>query len=274
MKSPKLPDTSDTKQRQFAGPVQAEWDFSQCPDDRLYYCWAYEFARESPTLIEHYRHDQKMAQKHSDKFMFDDGGNWHHPVNVWSKHALWKLEKSACVNMLVIAAGFPDAPYVKTKHKPARVKPFVQAWTKQMRLKHLVSDGQLDDFKGLGGIHNILDKLPNLPKSHILRIRWDFSNKELVEAFKVWLKRSRPFKAHLDCRGKSAFKKYGADLKALSAYRLMRTLSVTEAIAHMKKCGRNPLFQKECDWFTARKRAAKVLRQEFNTEPYFAERIG
>lgn len=253
-------------------PAQAEWDFSQCPSERLYYCWAYEFARESPTLILHYREEQKLAKEHPDQWMFDADGNWHHTVHRWGRNP--PFPRPIPVNELVIAPGFPEVPYLQTKHDPFRVSPSGRLWTTKEKLERLVSNGHQDDFKQLGRDEDELNQIPWLPKAHVVRVRWDYSNKELMKAFKLWLEKNRPFPAIQDGRGKSKLKKYETDLKALAAYRLMRTFKVPEAMDYMKKCGRNPLFQKECDWSTAKSRAANVLRQEFDTEPYFSDGLG
>lgn len=250
-------------------PAQAEWDFSQCPSERLYYCWAYEFARESPTLILHYREEQKLAKAHPDQWMFDADGNWHHTVHRLGRFPPFHRTQPVPVNQLVIAPGFPETPYLQTKHDSSSASPSGRPWTAEEKLERLVSNGHPDDFKKLDRDHHELNECQWLPKPHVLRIRWDFPPKELIKAFKLWVENNhnRPFPALRDGRGKSVLKKYEADLKALSAYRLLRTLTVPEAMDHMEMCGRKPLFRKECDWFTAKSRAAKVLREKFATEP-------
>ncbi len=149
--------------------------------------------------------------------------------------------------------GFPEVPYLLTKHVPWKY------------------DGNPGDFDDLLIGLNVMDaerakKYTPPPAPHYfaqLYIRWEAADKTLVRGFKRWLKKRRPYPPKTR-RGKSAVKGFMADLKALGAYRLMKVMSAVEAIKHTAKVRRgNPLFQKEPDWYKARKRAGAVIDRYF-----------
>lgn len=93
-----------------------------------------------------------------------------------------------------------------------------------------------------------------------MRIDWSYSNKMLSQYFNIWLLQNRPIKGKSQT-GKSQAKKSFANLKALGAYRLLKTMTAQEASDYVSKITNGAqLFKNLADWYLARKRAENLLK--------------
>ena len=162
---------------------RVEWDFSSCPEDRLGFCLAYEYAREVPEIIERF----EQAQKH-DRSQFDEHGQWHHIFYSYTE----RNEKEPG-DVLDAPVGFPDQPYLKTTHHvhPGSYYPFLVGH----RPLHPVvvnPDGTYE----VGGRH-----VPG-PVFHF-QIDLRFADKPIVEAFAEWLEKTHGDREAIEKRGRS-----------------------------------------------------------------------
>jgi len=221
--------------------TQHEWDFSSCPDDRIDYCWNYEFARESQSIIEDYEDARKnpIGGRKGDP-RFDRYGNWHSQINIFDSEG--EFDDSL---YLELPPGFPKVPYLKTKHK---------VWESDFEIKMSAKVRDAKEFEF---------SAPR-PAAHYfahLYIAWHESDKRLVEDFRIWLKKNRPMKP-MRRQGLAPKRAKLADLKALGAARLLRYFTVKEADIYVRGCNR-PMYEKPSDWSQAKGRAKRILEKWF-----------
>ena len=151
-----------------------EWDFSSCPDNRLYFCFTTEFAREIPEIIKQFYHDQEHNPK-----KFDEGyGQWHHIIFSDTGN-----KEGACLEVIDAPEGFPEKPYLSTFHHidDTSYLPY-DVGRKPLRPVVVKPNGgyQADDWKP--------DNLRPDQVEHF-QIDWDFSDAAIVAAFAEWLKK-------------------------------------------------------------------------------------
>ncbi len=223
--------------------LREDWDFERCPERDLYICWAYEFARESPTIVEEY----KDALNYTIERQVIHPGFDAHGVYQRQLDLLDHEGEFVDAVYLELPIGFPDTPYLLTGHKHE-----VHNAGKSF---HFTSVRNAEDAKGWGPGW----KTP----AHFrhLHISWERPDKVIIRDFGQWLKKNRPFPS-ISKRGKSVKKKMYADLKALGAARLLRRFTAREAHNHTQKDGQK-LYQKVPDWYEARTRAKRVLKMWF-----------
>jgi hypothetical protein len=223
--------------------AREEWDFGSCPEGRELYCWGYEYARESAAIIADYRD----CKERPESGCFDEHGNWSDTISIFDSDG--ELDEQIAIEL---APGFPEVPYLKTKHVPWK-------W-----------EGEPLDLEFLAGAPvRDAGKLENYypqPAPHYfahLYIGWEAADKTLLRAFGRWLKGHRPFPARTK-RGKSPAREFMADLRALGAWRLLQRMSAREALEHTSKFVRGGLYAKIPDWYGARRRALRVLGKYFS----------
>src|SRR5208282_3113462 len=85
-----------------------EWDFSECPREKVYFCYTYEFIRETlrevPAFIKRFDH-----AKPDD---FDARGNWHTHVMTQPN----ERDEIDFFEIIDAPQGFPNQPYLKLDH--------------------------------------------------------------------------------------------------------------------------------------------------------------
>lgn len=97
-----------------------------------------------------------------------------------------------------------------------------------------------------------------------LHFDWRKPDKTLLRDFKAWLLENRPLPCD-ETRGGSKESFYMASLKSLGAMRLLKAYSLDLAIEHTsQKPRKNPLYTKRSDWYLARKKAQRILRDVFS----------
>jgi hypothetical protein len=218
--------------------------FESCPEGREQYCWGYEYARESDVIVADYRD----SMKHGTPGEFDEHGNSWRTITILDADG--ELEEQIGIEL---PPGFPEEPYLRTAHVPWKLK-----GEPLLDLEELIGWSVMD-------AEQVKHYRPPPAQRYFahLYIQWEAADKTLVKDFRRWLKAQRPFPAKTR-RGKSAVREFMSDLKALGAYRLMRVMSVAEAIRHTAKLRRgNPLFLKGPDWYKARRRAKAVIERYF-----------
>jgi hypothetical protein len=220
---------------------RSEWDFRQCPRGRERYCWAYEFAREIPSINASYEDDvRELLAKNGDHYAFDKHANWHHEIQIFGSEG--ELDDEIT---LEIPFGFPEKPYLSVEHTP---------YSSDLKLKPF---SKVRDAEKMQFADERLKQAENFAHLHIM---WTAPDKEIVRSFREWLKTHRP-RAPITRRGKSATRLYMADLRALGAWRLQVKRKLTAEIAHRatEQICKQPLFSKLPDWYSAKKRAEAVL---------------
>jgi len=239
---------ADARTKSGAGewkpPPREDWDFEACLEvGRERYCWGYEYARESPAIIAQYRD----CKEHPEPGYFDEHGNWLHTISIWDSDG--ELDEQIAIEL---PPGFPDVPYVNAKHVPWE-------WEGEpLDLEELTGWSVMD-------AERVKDYSPPPAQRYFahLYVRWEAADKTLVKDFRRWLKAHRPFPAKTR-RGKSAVREFMADLRALGAWRLLRSMSAHEALEYTSKFVRGGLYAKIPNWYEARKRARRVRARYFS----------
>jgi hypothetical protein len=92
-----------------------EWDFSRCPDNRIYQCWAYEFARKAPSIVAEYEERKRTAIDIDGTLVhlgFEADGNYRRVIDVFDEKDEFEDQI-----FLDLPPGFPDVPYLKTNQQ-------------------------------------------------------------------------------------------------------------------------------------------------------------
>lgn len=222
-----------------------EWDFSQCPEDRIYQCWAYEFARESPSIIAEYQKRKRTPIDIDGRLVhlgFEPDGNYRRVIDVVDENGEFEDQI-----FLDLPPGFPDVPYLKTNQKVYESKFKVRVTSRKVR--------NAEEATRVAHQHRTPEHFAHL---HIF---WEAPDTTLIKDFGQWLKENRPFPP-FEKRGNSNTKITLADLKALGATRLLRGFTVLEAMEHVRTLNRC-LFVKPDDWYEAKRRVKRVLKKYF-----------
>ncbi len=273
---------------------QTQWDFSKCPEAELSFCVAYEYLRQVALL-----HRKRLGKKWSPlafaemfkgyfhngkRYEFKglvDGLNNPFEINLAVKQT-YGLAASAC-------SGFPDSPYLKlpVEERQRLIKVFsfdrwrpdqptmaqetfvhiflepkaalelyqyhIAEWTRQ-NLGQSAPERWIVDYDGFGF------------ELGVIRLNWASSDKQMIEAFKDWLKNNRPadVKRH-ETRGSAKMSEY---LKYLSALRLLTVMSATEAADFTQKICGESLYGIDDNWYDARKKANQFMRDL--SSPFFS----
>ena len=238
-----------------------EWDFSTCPEDRLGFCFAYEYARAFPEIIKRFRH----AKKH-DRSQFDHHGQWHHVISsdMYSEDGVY-------LEVIDAPVGFPKKPYLQTTHHITK-ESLVPFNTGQILLRSVVITPE-GHYRAEGV------RAPVDPEevSH-LQIDLRQADKHLIKAFAQWLKKAHGKRQKLETRGRGA-RRTRTDLKALGAVRLMRhfakhglTMEAARQYAGSQSIPKKwRLYEEQTDWSEAKKTVQAIKEQWLMGNPWYME---
>lgn len=231
--------------------AREEWDFGACPEGNEYSCWAYEFARECPKIraaVQAADDNRKAGTARKLDAAVDEDLNWHYEISIYGSDG--EVEDVTVLKLPL--EHFPHTPYLSIKNPRKRRTPSKKEseFLLNFRLRSFGETGF--GPKRLGASSRI-----------ILYIDWNAPDDTLRRAFARWLKTHRPFPDKSQ-RGKSLSKRRFADLRALGAYRLLKTMSVLEAMDFSMAKRGSPLYAKPADWSTAKRRVRQVLRTNFS----------
>jgi hypothetical protein len=246
------------KLKAASGKVLAreEWDFSACPDNRLYFCFSYEFAREVARKTPTFRTRFEKAPKDE----FDEAGNWHYMLTgpEDENHHFEFLE------IIDAPTGFPDKPYLSLNHQITRrsYHPFQQGFPFVAQLEP-IREVHFDGRTFHSG--DLAEQMNLLPYDfHSLQIDWSYPTSEIMRAIQQWLESQRPSPPQ-QRRGHNAARYYRRALKELGAARLIEACgSVGDAWTYTVDLGVNDwngLFTQEHEWYTARKRTDEIVKE-------------
>lgn len=253
-------------------PSLQDWNFEACPIDRLHYCFAYEYCRHIPTVVEAFKRAKakQQAGKPMDKLScFDKNGNWRYPFII---PPLIEGGNSQAV-VLHAPPGFPDKPYLQIKHVidgSNPLHPFVSnkiaLWEVRKRAdsRYVFVDGPSPAMVRIykSGTAELCSSTLSQNEVYHFSIDWSCSRTSIVAAFNGWLKKNQP-KAN---QRNVDIGRYQADLKALGAYRLLRCRkTITSAIAYSQLartakglCGTS-VFVDDSSWTDAKQRAEAII---------------
>jgi hypothetical protein len=229
-------------------PAREEWDFSRCPDHQVYYCFTYEYARQSPALVAQFHHDEQH-----DPPSFDLYGQWHHVF--WRKAP---KGDDGWPEVIDAPFGFPDKPYLLTRHYLCDDSRRPLGRPLQPLLPVAMNpDGTYQiDIPGEGEEVSPEDL-------SIFKIDLRCANKPIIAAFARCLKSMRGKRKPLELRGKDEVDQCRADLLALGAYRLIRHFKSAPAAAKHTEdlgfTGNLRLFSEPSRWYKAKARAEAIL---------------
>jgi len=238
-------------------PAREEWDFSACPKDKLYFCFAYEIARDLARTLPAFRarFDKAPASE------FDENKNWHYFLTGGLDESGGNFD---LVELVEAPQGFPKKAYLTLNHQPTRASyhpfnvgfPFVkQEWP----IQEIFFDGQAFHSGDLAEQMNL-----NPRDFYSLTIDWNCSPKEIAKAFQKWMEAKRPHPPR-ERRGKNSVRHYRRRLKELGAYRLIEACgSLHAAWDYTMDIGLNKgrgLFTQEYLWYDARNKTRKILAE-------------
>jgi hypothetical protein len=237
-------------------PAREEWDFSLCPIGRENDCWHYEFARECQWILDEF----VLQKKEKARFVegkwpsngFDRRGNWHfHHYESYDERQEWALA-------FFVPLGFPEKAYLKTSQ--THYEPPVMRGLKCL-------NPPFWDFDEMSKELGSRSPFRKREDGHSIFIDWQITDKEIMALFKEWLKRNRK-RPPLEYRGRSRPKQQLADLKALGAHRLLRHGTAEAGLAYTGRFIKSGLYAKISDWYEAKARALKVLKNSFQYQKF------
>jgi hypothetical protein len=227
---------------------------SQLPAEHLRFCFAYEYAREVPRILEAFKADKEAGRG------FDEHGNWHFVVYVPEPIPNATIDFPPAPAALVLEPldappGFPDKPYLQTKHiiTERAYEPFYPPGRGPTPVASVEWNGVC-----------WLAKEPKCPREHVyfLGIDWTKPETALRDAFVSWMRENKPPYMVAEMQtGKDERDKWFTLLKALGVYRLARHYgTVAEAFRQLDKLGQTGvLYSHEADWNRAKKQAERVI---------------
>lgn len=235
-------------------PPQEEWDFSKCPPERRFLCLGYELAREIEPIKDAYS-KAKASRKG-----FDEYGNW---------VCLWRMDRAPTLGpflmvrsflLLHLPPGFPGMPYLRTQHRlPKELRVNGRDLTEWVTIPPLVEAATVENGKAY------TEDGTAVPVEDVctLFINWNAPKEVLGSAFERWAEKYRP-RPEVPTRGNASLAALlKSELKALSAYRLLKTLSITKAGEYTSLLGVNEgmgLFRNVGEWSKADRHARALIQ--------------
>lgn len=221
-------------------PLAAEeWDFERLIGQRkldakqVDFCRTYEIAREIPKIKDAFNRDIEYQERD------DISVSWRAIVSLGICNPPESFDPF--VEVLDVPDGFPSKPYLSIfkGHKPS-TKGFTP-------------------FSNLPSVRTVMSSQPDVD-AYQLYIEWYRSDKNLIGAFKEWLKLNRPYPP-VEHRGLNQQTVSIADLKALGAHRLIRHCKTADAaLNYTIQCGHlHGLYASLSDWSKANARARKMI---------------
>jgi hypothetical protein len=241
-----------------------EWDFSTCPNDELFECWFYEFTRQIPAVRAAVLKWRGKSATY-EGLIARSGGQYKALLFAATFHYQpeWPLKPylsiSASERQRRRRLLFPDS---NQRAMGLSLNPSVALYnltesyglcqlTNQFR-KSISAHGRPFAYR------DGMDDEPPMGELALLEINWNSSDKQLLAAFREWLKIHRP-KGTPVCPvlegGKSYPKQERADLKALGAYRLLR--AAAGDLSRLSE--QEQLYQEQAAWIKARTRAKERI---------------
>ena len=244
------------KKKSGVKPPQEEWDFSTCPPERRFFCFGYEFAREVEPIKDAYS-KAKASRKG-----FDEYGNW---------VCLWRMDREPVRGpflmvqggslLLHLPPGFPGTPYLKTQHRlPKELRINGRDLTEWATVPPLVETATVEN----GKVYTEDGTAVPVEEVYTLFVNWNAPDTTVGSAFERWAAKHRPRPPVPTRANASLARLLESELKALSAHRLLKTLSITEAMnyAFDLNVGKNGmgLFTDSGDWSKADRRAKALIQ--------------
>ena len=194
--------------RQSPEPPQvprAEWDFGSCPNDELFECHAYEYARETPATVEDVRSLRKRVTPLFEELV---------------KALRDRIDRTARVMALFwYCPEFPDKPYltIPIAERQRRLRTLWPPASAAITLKPKIIPPDIVQRLALERLFYGSLELA------LFEIDWTETDTYLSDAFFNWLRENRPTGIkQFQTRGAGNFqRKWSDDLKALGAKRLL-----------------------------------------------------
>lgn len=260
----------------------AEWDFRAVPDDELYPCQWWEYARESARIRAFYRPEDSdfFPSPGSDPELRDLHGNLIHParrrvVNPARMQFLKLLREHALsVNATVDhahRAGLEQAPLDQPWQRlplgvrRAVVEELAPYFAKMPWLTFLPFN-RCSDLRdtGLAGDDYRCAEFDRETGIERFRAEIDwagFTDWQIVEAFRRWVKENRPRGVgRADDRGRRKGAGLEAPLKAIGILRLLNTCPFTRIRERLPAAWKR---YRTMDWPRARQQAGRTFRELF-----------
>ncbi len=228
-----------------------------CPEENLYFCFGYEFARQLAREVPAFLARFKAAPAKE----FDANGTWHYILTGQLDEATGGFDFAEFVDA---PPGFPDHPYLSLKHQitPQSYRPFGEGFpfvAQWEPIREVHFDGHAFHSGDLAEQMNL-----NPYDFYSLKIDWSYPPSEILRAIQPWLEAKRPSPPR-NRRGQNVARYYRRVLKELGGYRLIQALgSVDAAWEYTNQIdlnGDKGLFSQEHEWYTARKRTQQIMAE-------------
>ena len=223
-----------------------EWDFSSCPKDDLFECWAYEFARETAVICKDVKALRKGVAPIFDNLV---------------KALRERISRTPrLMAVFWYCPEFPDIPYltIPRDERGRRIRALWPPTTSSIAIKpKLGPPPDIGQQLARGRV------LYGSMEYALFEIDWTEAPTYLKHAFSEWLKENRPkdIQVH-ETRGAGNFQRqWSDDLKALGAKRLLKNARRWEdAYTQTLETTRAGLYgSREEVWKRAAKRAESLI---------------
>lgn len=206
---------------------RAQWDFSSIPQEHLWRAWSYEFGRHCPWVLERFQPAGCLDECGNWLYQYDRDGDGEHVIQ------------------FCFPKGFPDEAFSEALKK-ANFPNYPHIRVPSVRQMH--GGGKADGHERKLTLAIKLWRPKKTIKADFAELLEDICSVDTIER-----------------RGHSEDKRFGADLKALGAFRLLRAgLTRGQAIDLTRgKGNRDGLFRDKAEWSVAKRRALAVFKNDF-----------
>lgn len=242
-------------------PNRKEWYFEECPLDEADECCFYEYARESNTQREIIARWRREAKGNSVEDYFELSQRVFYPPRNTGAYAYFP--------------SWPDKPFLSIPRETRR------SWYEVLGLLALKQDlfdppieprswdanlgrALLENFEETGQVSCEYRG----ERYVVFNIPWEQNDQRLTNKFQSWLKKNRPAEAKpREMRGRgNPGREWLLALKHLGCYRLLRVMSIDDAIAFLQDA--NVKFYNDYQgWKTAQKKATEMIERFERPQP-------
>jgi len=233
-----------------------EWDFSGCPSDESYECLAWELSRECEAVKEHVKRLRKGIRKKTFDAYLERIGT-----------EIFKGSNGRAMASFYFCPEFPERSYLSLK--PAERKRRLET----LFGKEESAVAAIIDARTIGAYpsdisrrvaHSVKTGEPvsiiDGEELALLRIKWQWTDRQLTRQFKAWLKKNRPSDVKKRVQGHgvpTTRMKY--QLKNLGALRLLNKMTYTDAVTLTAETLGKALWEEQGEWVKAKTKACEML---------------
>ena len=241
-----------------------EWDFGGVPLDQVEECWAYEFSRQSPELIELIEAwRQEEPEKHDFKSLKLRAGGAKTGIIRIKERLRW-IPSGAYFTF----PEWPKKPFQKIENseRKERLGAFLETEAPLREIEPHPGELMMSSCGDFIEIHKEVFGKANLSREGtsqivLFRIPWDLPNERILDLLSKWLdaKRPREFATKGLVGGSDPSRKRRKELEQLGKYRIVRALedqakkSKRKIQVYLSDWEGTQLFPGQSQWIRCRK---------------------